>query len=355
MSSTHLSALHAISRDVPYSRPSTPSLAPSAVGFVGIGAMGYYMARNLAKASIAPLVIWNRTPEKSDALQKDVGQDKIRIAQSVGQVAIECDVIISCLANDAAVKSIYEEFAKALAISPPTKNKIFVESSTIYPALAGELDKLIYNIPHARLITCPVWGAPPVADKAELLIAMSGDYRSKQQVAYLLVPFVGRKVFDLGGNLERAPTLKLIGNSMIIGLVELLAESLTLAEKSGIGYDNVHELLKELLPAPILVKYSEKMIHDNFNASTGFNIEGGIKDATHVRRLTAEHSSPMPIIDVAHQRLISTRAIHNSLKEKNSALPDTLDWSAIIAASRISAGLDGFDSAKHIARVQEDE
>jgi hypothetical protein len=32
---------------------------------------------------------------------------------------------------------------------------------------------------------------------------MSGDYRSKKEVAYLLVPAVGRKVYDLGGNVEK--------------------------------------------------------------------------------------------------------------------------------------------------------
>lgn len=32
---------------------------------------------------------------------------------------------------------------------------------------------------------------------------MSGDYHSKKEVAYLLVPAVGRKVIDLGGNLEK--------------------------------------------------------------------------------------------------------------------------------------------------------
>jgi hypothetical protein len=32
---------------------------------------------------------------------------------------------------------------------------------------------------------------------------MSGDYRSKKEVTFLFVPAVGRKVFDLGGNLEK--------------------------------------------------------------------------------------------------------------------------------------------------------
>ena len=34
-------------------------------------------------------------------------------------------------------------------------------------------------------------------------MVMSGDYRSKKEVAYLLVPAIGRKVVDLGGNLEK--------------------------------------------------------------------------------------------------------------------------------------------------------
>lgn len=48
-----------------------------------------------------------------------------------------------------------------------------------------------------------MFGAPPAANKAQLVIIMSGDYRSKKEVAYLLVPAVGRKVVDLGGNLEK--------------------------------------------------------------------------------------------------------------------------------------------------------
>jgi hypothetical protein len=36
-----------------------------------------------------------------------------------------------------------------------------------------------------------------------LMLVMSGDYGSKKEVAYLLVPAIGRKVIDLGGNVEK--------------------------------------------------------------------------------------------------------------------------------------------------------
>jgi 3-hydroxyisobutyrate dehydrogenase-like beta-hydroxyacid dehydrogenase len=41
-----------------------------------------------------------------------------------------------------------------------------------------------------------------------------------------------------------APTLKLIGNGMIMGVNELLAETLTFGEKSGIGQQTVYNLIK---------------------------------------------------------------------------------------------------------------
>jgi 3-hydroxyisobutyrate dehydrogenase-like beta-hydroxyacid dehydrogenase len=41
-----------------------------------------------------------------------------------------------------------------------------------------------------------------------------------------------------------APTFKLIGNSMVLGSLEVIAEAYTIAEKSGIGKDLVYEYIK---------------------------------------------------------------------------------------------------------------
>jgi hypothetical protein len=67
----------------------------------------------------------------------------------------------------------------------------------------GDLDRLLLNYPHTHFVTSPIFGPPKGADNATLVIAMSGDYRSKKEIAFLLVPAVGRKVIDLGGNVEK--------------------------------------------------------------------------------------------------------------------------------------------------------
>lgn len=55
---------------------------------------------------------------------------------------------------------------------------------------------------------------------------------------------------------------------------------------------------------------------------------------SHIRRLAEEASVPMPIIDIAHQHLVSARA--------NGG--DQLDWSSLVGGERISAGLPPFST-----------
>jgi 3-hydroxyisobutyrate dehydrogenase-like beta-hydroxyacid dehydrogenase len=85
--------------------------------------MGYFMAKNLAihaqahPAGSPPLVVWNRNIAKSEALLKDAGSHRVRIAQSPGEVARDCDIIVTNLASDDVVRDIYKKFAADLAVS----------------------------------------------------------------------------------------------------------------------------------------------------------------------------------------------------------------------------------------------
>jgi 3-hydroxyisobutyrate dehydrogenase-like beta-hydroxyacid dehydrogenase len=85
--------------------------------------MGYRMARNFAThksshpVASPPILVYNRTVSKSEKLVQEAGgEGKVRIAQSVAQLAIECDVIITNLANDDVVRTIFVEFSKALTV-----------------------------------------------------------------------------------------------------------------------------------------------------------------------------------------------------------------------------------------------
>lgn len=53
----------------------------------------------------------------------------------------------------------------------------------------------------------------------------------------------------------------------------------------------------------------------------------------------------MPVIDIAHQHMLTARAVHQAQPGEN-AKHQTLDWSSVVAGSRLAAGLDPFDLHK---------
>jgi 3-hydroxyisobutyrate dehydrogenase-like beta-hydroxyacid dehydrogenase len=118
----HVPVAHRLVHDLPYSRPTTPARqGPVQVGWIGLGAMGYLMARNLANHRAThlenqpPLLVWNRSKEKSEKLLNELGGGhKVAIAQSVADVATKCDIIISSLASDNVVKSIFKDIVASL-------------------------------------------------------------------------------------------------------------------------------------------------------------------------------------------------------------------------------------------------
>jgi 3-hydroxyisobutyrate dehydrogenase-like beta-hydroxyacid dehydrogenase len=69
--------------------------------------MGYLMPRNLANHRVThlenqpPLLVWNRSKEKSEKLFNELGGGhKVAIAQSVADVATKCDIISSLMSSN---------------------------------------------------------------------------------------------------------------------------------------------------------------------------------------------------------------------------------------------------------------
>jgi 3-hydroxyisobutyrate dehydrogenase-like beta-hydroxyacid dehydrogenase len=88
------------------------------------------------------------------------------------------------------------------------RSTIFIDTSTIFPATAGKIERLASSKPHRVFLSCPVFGIPRAAESADLILAISGDYFAKKHAAHALVPAIGKKVMDLGSNVERATAFK---------------------------------------------------------------------------------------------------------------------------------------------------
>jgi len=61
------------------------------VGFVGLGAMGMHMARNLHRAGLLAAV-WNRTTDKARALAAEL---KVAAPATVAELAAACEAVVT--------------------------------------------------------------------------------------------------------------------------------------------------------------------------------------------------------------------------------------------------------------------
>lgn len=116
---------------------------------------------------------------------------------------------------------------------------MFPCSRQVGPATADKLERACSAKPNRHFLCAPVFGPPPFAKDAQLVMAIAGQYSAKKRVSHALCPAVVRKVMDLGSDVERAAKFKLTGNAMVLGCIELLAETTTLADQSGVGAEKV--------------------------------------------------------------------------------------------------------------------
>ncbi|KAK8864433.1 hypothetical protein IAR55_001682 [Kwoniella newhampshirensis] len=303
-------------------------------GYVGLGAMGAHICRNLAKHAasqgLPPISIWNRSPEKYDSI-RPCAPDAFYAAK-VEEVVQRSDVIFSSLINDQAAEEVYGKMFSA-AKEEQGKEVIFVDQSSL-KALTSE--KLAEQAKAAGCvyIASPVFGRPPMAEAAKLLIVLSGPPAVKERLKPHLVPALGNRLIDVGEDVRSASALKSMGNMMLLGFIELLGEAYALGDSVGVDPGVYHNFLEQFIPAPPLLAYSANISKGLYTAGQGFSIEGGLKDARNMLCLGQDlgHPCPLPTIERAAANMTRAKEIGG----------DKQDWSALAAAVREQAGFSPY-------------
>ncbi|KAI8578758.1 hypothetical protein K450DRAFT_245345 [Umbelopsis ramanniana AG] len=297
--------------------------------YVGLGEMGSAMAQNLQNwlaknGHPSPLMVWNRSAAKAQQLSG------VKVAETLEEVAQYANIVFSCLLNDQAVRDCYDQLFKHL---PQGKKTIFCEMSTIAPKLTCDLHTQATEL-GAGLIATPIFGLPPKARAAELIIIKAGDLKLREIVSPYLIPAMGNKTIECGEDVGEALKMKLSGNSMVLGFAQVMADGLTLAAASGVGQDKVVSFIEGMYPNTPLVAYVKKMAASEY-ANISFRVAGVKKDLKHIIELGAEYN-----IDLSAQR-----AMYSNFEEVEKLKGDNLDITSVVGAVRSKAGLD-FDLDK---------
>lgn len=287
------------------------------IGFVGLGQMGGAIARNLIAAGHG-VTVWNRSPDKAAALAG------ARIAASPRAAAEAGDVLLSMLADDAAVEAVVFGTDGILAADAPV---LHMSLSTISVALAERL-AAAHRAAGGAYVAAPVFGRPKAAAAAQLFIAAAGppDALARCQP---LFDAIGQRTFLLGDAAPAANLMKLCGNFLIGTVIESLAEAMTLGQRGGIAKATMLEVLTgTLFDAPVYRVYGEIIANDAY-LPAGFTAPLGLKDMNLVSEAATAARVPMPMLAVVRNHLLSLIAREG----------EDVDWATLARTVESEAGL----------------
>ena len=224
-----------------------------------------------------PLIIFNRTNKRSTDLQAKLPEGKSHVAQSLEKAVSNADIIFTCLGDDPAIKETI-----STALKSDVKGKLFVDCSTVHPDTTNLLAKSVED-QGAHFVACPgkylmdkwsirshanawssVFGAPAMAESGQLVCVLAGPAADVERVKPYCKGVMGRANIDFSDQPQgRATLLKIIGNTFILNMVETLSEGHTLAEKSGLGNDNLHQFIETMFPGPYTA-YSGRLMSGDY-------------------------------------------------------------------------------------------
>jgi 3-hydroxyisobutyrate dehydrogenase-like beta-hydroxyacid dehydrogenase len=213
------------------------------LGFIGLGLMGSRLARRLHSTGWNTQA-WNRSSQPATQIKKE----GIPIASSVASLVAGSDVILSSLANDAAVRSVY--FDEGGVFSTANPGAVMLEMSTISPELSRRLHQEA-RTRGVKFLDVAISGSTPAVDAGTITLLAGGDKEIFEQCVPIFES-IARQWFLIGPG-SSGVQMKLVVN-LLLGLdMQAIAEAVSLGEHLQIDRNVLLDVLsKTAVVAPAM-------------------------------------------------------------------------------------------------------
>ncbi len=245
------------------------------LGFIGLGNLGRAIAERLISQGVE-LVVWNRTLEKAQEFARKTGA---RVAQTPSELVREVQKVILILFDSQASEQVI--FGKGGLLEGGIENKTIIDLTTNhfdYAKMAyGEL-----KVKGAHYLDAPVLGSVVPARKGELTVVVGGDREIFEDSRDIFEKFC-KNVFFVG-EAGKASKVKLINNIVLGTFMDVLAEAVALAQRTGIGKEKMIEILKAGAGKSYILEVKEKkLLEEDF--SPHFSVDLIYKDLHYAQDL----------------------------------------------------------------------
>jgi 3-hydroxyisobutyrate dehydrogenase len=196
------------------------------VAFVGLGAMGWGIAANLAAAAkdgkiASPVLVWNRTTSKSEQHEARYGTRCARALPDVSQA----DVIITCLPTSTEVADVARELAPAMK-----SGSLWIDCTSGDPDSTKYISRMLKEA-GITMIDCPVSGGPDGAASGQLTAMVGGD---TNDVAQSVINIFAKKKIVRCGIVGAGHAVKAMNNCLNAAHLIVAGEALLALKKWGV-------------------------------------------------------------------------------------------------------------------------
>jgi len=180
-------------------------------------------------------------------------------------------------------------------------------------------------------VACPVFGAPAMADAGQLVCVISGKTAAVDKMKPYCQGVMGRANIDYSGQEpSKATLLKIIGNTFVVSMVETLSEGHVVAEKAGLGVDDLHKFIETMFPGPYTAYSNRLRTGDYYKREEPlFAVDLARKDARHAMAIAEKAGVHMKNVELADSYL-------KVVKDTQGAKGDI---AGIYGAKRLESGL----------------
>jgi len=268
----------------------TPS-SGTAIGVIGLGAMGRGMAASLRRAGYHVHVCDVR-PEAAAAFAAEGGV----ACANPAEVAARCEVLVSVVVNAAQTEAVlFGEGGAAAAMKP---GSVFVMCSTVDPnwsvALEARLAErgLLY-------LDAPISGGAAKAASGQMTMMTAGTPAAYAKAGGALEAMAS-KVYKLGNQAGNGSKVKII-NQLLAGVhIAAAAEAMALGLREGVAAEDIYEVITH--SAGNSWMFENRMAHVLAGDYTPLSaVDIFVKDLGLVLDTARASKFPLPLSATAHQ------------------------------------------------------
>jgi 3-hydroxyisobutyrate dehydrogenase-like beta-hydroxyacid dehydrogenase len=262
------------------------NLQPIAV--LGIGMMGYPMARRLCDAGFT-VTAWNRSPEKAQRLTAHGA----RVPTSLTDAVTDAGIVISLLENGQVVENVLFQQGAAAAMA---RGSLFIDMASITPRQARDHATRLQAM-GIRHMDAPVSGGTLGAEAGQLVI-MAGGSTADFGEALPVFKTLGRATHV--GSHGAGQVCKL-ANQLIVGVsIGAVAEAMLLAERGGASAAKFKEAVSGgFADSRILQVHGQRMIEQDFAKRGAMSVQ--LKDMNNILSTAQELGMQTPIAQLLKQ------------------------------------------------------